>query len=135
MKVMNKSEKVEMLKNYPDILVFDELVEILSIGINTTYELLKQKKIYSKKIGKEYKIPKLCVIDYIYNKKENDYSNFLKSYGDILDYKEVRKILRNPSRNTLYKILKNKEIYFRMIAKEYKIPKSSLIEYIFSDYI
>ena len=46
MKVMNKSEKVEMLNNYPDILIFDELVEILNIGINTTYELLKQKKIY-----------------------------------------------------------------------------------------
>ena len=39
---------------------------------------------------------------------KTDFSDFLKDYGDILDYKEVRKILRNPSRNTLYKILKNK---------------------------
>ena len=122
------------LENYQDILIFDELVEILNIGENTAYNLLKNNKIYSKKIGREYKIPKICIINYIYNKKEIDKSNFLKDYGDILDFKEVRKILRNPSRKTLYKILKNNEIYFRMIAKEYKIPKISLIEYIFKDY-
>ena len=131
---MNKLNKAEILSSYQDILIFDELVEILNVGVNTTYELLRNKKIYSKKIGREYKIPKLCVIDYIYNQKTTDFSDFLKDYGDILDYKEVRKILRNPSRNTLYKILKNKEIYFIMIANEYKIPKSSLLEYVFNNY-
>lgn len=131
---MNKLNKAEILSSYQDILIFDELVEILNVGVNTTYELLRNKKIYSKKIGREYKIPKLCVIDYIYNQKTTDFSDFLKDYGDILDYKEVRKILRNPSRNTLYKILKSKEIYFIMIANEYKIPKSCLIEYVFNNY-
>ena len=131
---MNKLNKAEILSSYQDILIFDELVEILTVGVNTTYELLRNKKIYSKKIGREYKIPKLCVIDYIYNQKTTDFSDFLKDYGDILDYKEVRKILRNPSRNTLYKILKNKEIYFIMIANEYKIPKSCLVEYVFNNY-
>lgn len=131
---MTNNERINLLDKYQDILIFDELVEILGIGENTTYNLLKQKKIYSKKIGKEYKIPKLGVIAYIYNKKSVDTTDFLKNYGDILDFKEVRRILRNPCRNTLYKILKNNEIYFRMIANEYKIPKSSLIEYIFKDY-
>ena len=131
---MNKLNKAEILSSYQDILIFDELVEILNVGVNTTYELLRNKKIYSKKIGREYKIPKLCVIDYIYNQKTTDFSDFLKDYGDILDYKEVRKILRNPSLNTLYKILKNKEIYFIMIANEYKIPKSCLVEYVFNNY-
>ena len=131
---MNKLNKAKILSSYQDILIFDELVEILNVGVNTTDELLRNKKIYSKKIGREYKIPKLCVIDYIYNQKTTDFSDFLKDYGDILDYKEVRKILRNPSRNTLYKILKNKEIYFIMIANEYKIPKSCLVEYVFNNY-
>ena len=131
---MPYSEKINMLENYPDILVFSELVEILNVGENTTYNLLRSKKIYSKKIGREYKIPKICVIDFLYNKKISNKHAILKNYGDILDFKEVRKILRNPSRNTLYKILKNKEIYFKKIANEYKIPKSSLIEYIFKDY-
>ena len=131
---MIHSNRISTLDNYQDILIFDELVEILGIGENTTYNLLRNKKIYSKKIGKEYKIPKICVIDYIYNKKTFNKINLFKEYGDILDFKEVRKILRNPCRNTLYKILKNKEIYFKIIANEYKIPKSSLIEYIFKDY-
>ncbi len=131
---MNHSSKIVKLDKYPDILIFDELVEILGIGENTTYNLLKSKKIYSKKIGKEYKIPKICVIDYIYNKKTMDNTDIFKDFGDILDFKEVRKMLRNPCRNTLYKILKNKEMYFKVIANEYKIPKSSLIEYIFKDY-
>lgn len=131
---MNHSSKIVKLDKYPDILIFDELVEILGIGENTTYNLLKSKKIYSKKIGKEYKIPKICVIDYVYNKKTMDNTDIFKDFGDILDFKEVRKMLRNPCRNTLYKIFKNKEMYFKVIANEYKIPKSSLIEYIFKDY-
>lgn len=132
---MNRKEKIRILEAYQDILIFDELVDILNIGVNTTYSLLKNKKIYSKKIGREYKIPKICVVDYLYNRKTKDFSEILKGYGDILDFKEVRKILRNPSRNTLYNILRNNEIYFVMIAKEYKIPKTSLIEYIFKDYL
>lgn len=135
---MDKKEKRAYaqiaLDKYQDILVFDELIEILGIGENTTYNLLKNKEIYSKKIGKEYKIPKVCVIEYIYNKKEINITDFLKDYGDILDFKEVRRILRNPCRNTLYKILKNKEMYSKIIANEYKIPKTSLIEYVFKDY-
>lgn len=134
MRTMDENENTEMLSSYQDILVFDELVEILNVGRNTTYELLRNKEIYSKKIGKEYKIPKICVIDYIYNKKTTDFSNVLKNYRDLLDYKEVRAILRNPSRNTLYKILRNKKIYFIRVAREYRIPKFSLIKYIFNNY-
>ena len=123
-----------MFTSYPDIVNINQLKDMLGIGITLAYRLVKQNTINSLKIGREYKIPKLCVIDYIYNQKTTDFSDFLKDYGDILDYKEVRKILRNPSRNTLYKILKNKEIYFIMIANEYKIPKSCLVEYVFNNY-
>ena len=121
------------IDEYPDILIFSELTEILDIGENTAYDLLRKHEIYAKKIGREYKIPKICVEGYLYNKEFNIY-DILKEFGDILDFKEARKLLRNPSRNTLYKILKNKEIYFKKIANEYKIPKKSLIDYIFNDY-
>lgn len=129
-----QNSKMSMLENYPDILIFDELVEILGIGENSAYKLLKDKQIYSKKIGREYKIPKLCVIDFIYKEKISNKNDILKDYGDILDFKEVRKILRNPSRNTLYKLLKNQEIYSNYIANEYKIPKLDLINFIFNEY-
>ena len=127
---MNNKEAQNIFASYQDILVFDELVEILGVGVNTTYELLRNKKIYAKKIGREYKIPKLCVIDYLYN-MNTDKSCIFKEYKDLLDFKEVRKILRKPSKHILYKILKSKELYCVMIANEYKIPKLSLIEYIF----
>ena len=130
---MTNKERIIILNTYPDILLFQELVEILNVGENTTYNLLQNKKIYSKKIGREYKIPKLCVIDYLLN-TSTDKSSIFQEYGDILDFKEVRKMLRNPGRNTLYNILRKKEIYFKIIANEYKIPKSSIIEYIFKDY-
>lgn len=78
------NDKLLMLENYQDILIFDELVEILNIGENTTYNLLKNKKIYSKKIDREYKIPKLCVIDFLYNKKITDKSNIFNEYYSTL---------------------------------------------------
>lgn len=130
---MTNNESINILNNYPDILLFEELVEILNVGENTTYNLLQSKKIYSKKIGREYKIPKLCVIDYLLN-TSTDKSYIFKDCGDVLDFKEVRKMLRNPGKNTLYNILRKKEIYYKIIANEYKIPKSSIIEYIFKDY-
>lgn len=130
---MTNKERINILNTYPDILLFEELVEILNVGENTTYNLLQNKKIYSKKIGREYKIPKLCVIDYLLN-TSTDKSYIFQEYGDILDFKEVRKMLRNPGKNTLYNILRKKEIYYKIIANEYKIPKSSIIEYIFKDY-
>lgn len=130
---MYKSEMVKILNNFEDILIFDELVSVLNVGINTTYNLLQTKKIFSKKIGREYKIPKLCVIDYLFN-TNTDKSIMFEKYDDILDFCEVRKLLRYPAKSTLYKILKNKEIYSKKIGKDYKIPKISLIEYILNNY-
>ena len=54
-----------MLKNYKDILSVEELCEILSIGKNTAYRLLRSGEIKSVRIGKVYKIPKECLIKYL----------------------------------------------------------------------
>lgn len=54
-----------MLKNYKDILSVEDLCEILSIGKNTAYRLLKSGEIKSVRIGKVYKIPKETLIKYI----------------------------------------------------------------------
>lgn len=35
------------------------------IGVTLAYKLLKQRKIKSMKIGREYKIPKSCIIQYL----------------------------------------------------------------------
>ncbi len=54
-----------MLKNYKDILSVDDLCEILSIGKNTAYRLLKSGEIKAIRIGKVYKIPKESLINYL----------------------------------------------------------------------
>lgn len=54
-----------MLKNCKEILTVKDLCEILNIGKNTAYSLLKSGEIRSVKIGKIYKIPKDCLINYL----------------------------------------------------------------------
>jgi len=54
-----------MLNKYSDILTVEELCEVLRIGKNTAYRLLKSNEIKSVKIGKIYKIPKKSVRKYL----------------------------------------------------------------------
>lgn len=54
-----------MFNKYNDILTVDELCEVLNIGKNTAYKLLKNGDIKSIKIGRIYKIPKKNVKKYI----------------------------------------------------------------------
>ena len=43
---------------------------ILHIGRNTAYELVRSKQIYSVKIGRQLRIPKQALIDYLENTDE-----------------------------------------------------------------
>lgn len=52
-------------ENYPDVISVNELQEMLHIGRNTAYNLLKEDKIKSIKYGKKYIIPKTSVIDFL----------------------------------------------------------------------
>ncbi len=54
-----------MFTEYPDIVNVPQLREMLDIGVNLAYELVRQKKIPSLKVGREYKIPKRNVIAYL----------------------------------------------------------------------
>ena len=54
-----------MLNRYKDILTVEELCEVLKIGKNTAYTLLKSGEIKSVKIGRVYKIPKKNVVKYL----------------------------------------------------------------------
>ena len=55
-----------MFTNYPDIINIEQMRKMLG-GISNTlaYRMLREKKIKSKKVGREYKIPKVNVIKYI----------------------------------------------------------------------
>lgn len=52
--------------NYPDIVDISQMRKMLgNIGITLAYKLLKQKRIKSVKIGRGYRIPKSCIIEYL----------------------------------------------------------------------
>lgn len=59
----------EIFKNYPDVVKVKQLKQMLpKTGKNKIYKLLQEKKIYSKKIGRDYYIPKASVIKYLMEK-------------------------------------------------------------------
>ena len=67
---MTKKKNVytKMLKDYPDVLNVYQMCEALGgISTKTGYKLLKEKKIESIKVGREYKIAKINLIDFITN--------------------------------------------------------------------
>ena len=49
----------------PLILRIEDLMKVLDIGRNTAYELVRSKQIYSIKIGRQLRIPKQALIDYL----------------------------------------------------------------------
>lgn len=55
-----------MFTDYPDIVTLVQMRKMLG-GISNTlaYRMLREKKIKSKKVGREYKIPKVNVINYV----------------------------------------------------------------------
>ena len=55
-----------MFTTYPDIVDITQMRKMLGgIGVTLAYKLLKQRKVKSLKIGREYKIPKSCIIEYL----------------------------------------------------------------------
>ena len=68
----NLKEKNDLYKfmftAYKDVVNVHQLAEMLGIGITLAYKLVKQETIQSIKVGREYKIPKHCVINYLVRK-------------------------------------------------------------------
>lgn len=54
-----------MLEEYKDILTTDDLYEILPIGRNAIYNLVKNKELKTIRIGKKILILKESLIDYL----------------------------------------------------------------------
>lgn len=64
-----RSEYAKMLKSYPDVLRIEQMCEALGgISTKTGYKLLKENRIESIKVGREYRITKSNIIDFLMNK-------------------------------------------------------------------
>lgn len=55
-----------MFENYPDVVEVDDLRKMLGgISRKLAYRLLADQEICSVRVGRAYKIPKVCVIEYL----------------------------------------------------------------------
>lgn len=61
----NEMKHKSRLADYGDILTPDDVHDILGIGYNKTYELLRTGTIRNFKIGRCRKIPKTCLVEYM----------------------------------------------------------------------
>lgn len=57
-----------MYNTYPDVVTVKQLCEMLHVGRNTAYALLKSGEIKTVRIGRRYLIPKSCIIHYVHQK-------------------------------------------------------------------
>ena len=68
---MKRKEYMNMLKNYPDVLKIKEMSNALGgISTKTGYKLLRENKIESIKVGREYCITKISVVDFLMRKNK-----------------------------------------------------------------
>ncbi len=59
--------KYRSFEELPLTLRVEDLMPILGIGRNTAYELIRSKQIRCVKIGRQLRIPKQALIDYLSN--------------------------------------------------------------------
>ena len=57
-----------MLESYDDILTVSELAEVLKIGTTQAYRILKRGELKAFKEGKDWKITKSSILQYISNR-------------------------------------------------------------------
>ncbi|WP_195571761.1 helix-turn-helix domain-containing protein [Paenibacillus sp. 1001270B_150601_E10] len=54
-----------MFTDYDDVITLSDMMELLAIGRNKAYDLLRSGQIKSFKIGKAYRIPKAAIKDFV----------------------------------------------------------------------
>lgn len=103
-----------MFTSYPDLVNINQLQDMLGIGPNLAYKLVKQNDVQSIKVGREYKIPKSSIILYLREnlnyEKDNDDNKLFTKY---LRY-WIKSIQNTVEENTYdsYKIIINKTCEF-----------------------
>jgi excisionase family DNA binding protein len=60
---------MDLFEQYPDVVNVKELQEMLGVGRNAVYSLLRDKEIRAVRYGARYIIPKLSVIEYLLDKR------------------------------------------------------------------
>ena len=59
-----------MFNNYPDVVTVQDLCKMLNIGRNNAYELIRCGEIKSIKIGRQIRISKESIIEFIFKNEK-----------------------------------------------------------------
>lgn len=62
-----------MFEFYEDVVTIDDVCQMLNIGKNSAYRLLKEGRLHAFKIGRIWKISKNSVIEYIEKNTKAEY--------------------------------------------------------------
>lgn len=65
MESMVTPQKYTSYQDLPLILSVDQLMQVLSVGKNTAYELIRCKKIGCIRIGRQIRVPKDCLMAFL----------------------------------------------------------------------
>lgn len=63
---MTNTKTTDLFNSYPDVVSVEDIQQMLRIGKNKVYNLLKNNSIKSIKVGKRYIVPKKYVIDFLF---------------------------------------------------------------------
>lgn len=63
---MTNTKTTDLFNSYPDVVSVEDIQQMLRIGKNKVYDLLKNNSIKSIKVGKRYIVPKKYVIDFLF---------------------------------------------------------------------
>jgi len=61
----------EIFNEYPDMMNVEQLQDALNIGRSLAYKLLRENKIRAVRLGKNYRIPKKSLIEYVLGKQKD----------------------------------------------------------------
>ena len=60
-----KELKNLMFTEYPDLVDVKQLQKMLGINRHTAYDLINNGEIHAARVGRKFRIPKICVIEYL----------------------------------------------------------------------
>lgn len=61
-----------LFNDYPDVVSIEQMMKMLQIGSALAYKLVKKKIIKSRKVGREYKITKSAIKDYLLRENSSE---------------------------------------------------------------
>lgn len=71
---MTERNCLSMLKNEPEVMTVLEAAKVLRLGKNKTYDLINSGRLSSIKVGGKTIIPKMCIVSFLTDTKNYQFS-------------------------------------------------------------